>query len=163
MIPSGPDVALRAVGLALAGASMTFAVNMFWYGDGRVRVVGMEHLAIFAQPRGSATTGGRPAAPLIADPVDISAIGSLGEPQPAAAEPKKPEIFAARPDRVWLRVGGRIVAAGPGEEVEGLGKIGAIVRRDKAWTVLDDKGAVLIALPASANGVALFSKTRIFE
>ena len=45
---AGPEIALRAVGTALAGLSIAFAGYMLAYGGGKVRVNGMEHLAIFA-------------------------------------------------------------------------------------------------------------------
>ena len=50
----GHEIAFRAVGTALAGMSIAFAVYMLAYGGGKTRINGMEHLAIFAQPRGSA-------------------------------------------------------------------------------------------------------------
>ena len=54
MTPSTPDIALRAIGTALAGVSMTFAGLMLAFGGDEVRVFGIEHLAIFAKPRGPA-------------------------------------------------------------------------------------------------------------
>ena len=50
----GQEIVLRAVGTALAGLSVAFAGYMLAQGGGAVRVNGMEHLAIFAQPRGTA-------------------------------------------------------------------------------------------------------------
>jgi hypothetical protein len=166
MIPMRPDMALRAVGAATAGASMVFAGYMLAYGGGQIRVFGMEHLAIFAQPHG-AVIGGMlpPAAPAPSDGavVDMGPTGSVGEtvatPQPAA----RPEIVAARSDRVWLRIDGKIVAAAPGETVAGLGRIGAIVRRDGGWVVLDDNGTTLMTLAGSAKGAALFTRRLIFD
>ena len=52
MIAPGPEIWLRAVGTALAGVSIAFAGYMLAYGGGKVRVNGIDHLAIFAQPRG---------------------------------------------------------------------------------------------------------------
>ena len=49
----GTDVALRALGAALAGLSILFAAYMLADGGYKIRVNGMEHLAIFAQPRGA--------------------------------------------------------------------------------------------------------------
>ncbi len=57
MIAPGPEIWLRAVGTALAGVSLAFAGYMLAYGGGKVRVNGIDHLAIFAQPRGPATGG----------------------------------------------------------------------------------------------------------
>ena len=158
---AGIDVALRAVGTALASVSIAFAGYMLAYGDGKVRVVGMEHLAIFAQPRGPAIVAPPPPGGVTA--VDMAATGSVVEsaakPQPAS----RPEIIAARSDRAWLRIDGKIVAIAPGESVSGLGRIGAIVRRGGGWAVLDDKGATLLTLAGPANGAALFSRRLIFD
>ncbi len=166
MIPSGPDIALRAVGTALAGVSIAFAAYMLAYGDGRVRVLGMEHLAIFAQPRGSAIVGAPPPAPpqsANGTAIDMAATGSVAEGAPRPEPPARPEIVAARSDRVWLRTGGKIVAAQPGLDVAGLGRIGAIVRRGGGWVVLDDEGRTLLTLAGHANGAALFSRRLIFD
>jgi hypothetical protein len=158
----GIDVALRAVGTALASVSIAFAGYMLAYGGGEVRVVGMEHFAIFAQPRGAAIVAPQPQ-PSGVTAVDMAAIGSVGEsvakPQPAS----RPEVVAARSDRAWLRIDGKIVAIAPGENVSGLGRIGAIVRRGGGWTILDDKGATLLTLAGPANGAALFSRRMIFD
>jgi hypothetical protein len=53
MVPFGHEIAIRALGTALAGLSVVFAGYMLTQGGGRIRVNGMEHLAIFAQPRGT--------------------------------------------------------------------------------------------------------------
>ena len=166
----GQEIALRAVGTALAGMSMAFAVYMLAYGGGKTRINGLEHLAIFAQPRGSAT--GAPSAERTALPladgraaVDLATTGSLaasgGKDAPEARRPV--EIVAARADRVWLRIGGQLRSAVPGDSVPGVGRIGAIVARDGGWALLDDKGAALLAVTKGANGAALFARKRIFE
>jgi hypothetical protein len=165
----GPEIAIRAVGTALAGMSIAFAVYMLAYGGGKTRVNGLEHLAIFAQPRGSAR-GPHPAeqsAPPTANgraAIDMATTGSFtasGGKAPPEARPV--EIVAARADRVWLRIDGAIRSAVPGDSVAGLGHIGAIVARDGGWVVLDDKGAALLAVTKGANGAALFARNRIFE
>ena len=46
------ETVIRAVGMALASTSAAFAIYMLAYGAGKTRINGMEHLAIFAQPRG---------------------------------------------------------------------------------------------------------------
>ena len=166
MIPSGPDVALRAIGTALAGVSITFAGYMLAFGGGEIRVIGMDHLALFAQPRGSTIAPAAPAALLPvagATAVDTAPTGSVAESEPNPRPQARPQIVAARPDRVWLNTEGKIVAAGPGEEVAGLGRIGAIVRRDGGWAVLDDKGRTLTTLAGPANGAVLFSRNLIFD
>jgi len=164
---SGPEIAIRAVGTALAAMSISFAVYMLAYGDGKTRVNGLEHLAIFAQPRGNASgphPAKAPAPPAGRDVIDMEATGSFtafgGK---AAPEPPAVEIVAARADRVWLRIDGAIRSAVPGDSVSGLGHIGAIVARDGGWVVLDDKGAALLAVTKGANGAALFAHDRIFE
>src|SRR5271167_485695 len=163
----GHEIAIRAVGTALAGMSMAFAVYMLAYGGGKTRVNGLEHLAIFAQPRG--TAGGAPPAdglPPIAHgaAVDMATTGSFAASGgKAALEPRPVEIVAARADRVWLRIDGALRSAVPGDSVSGVGRIGAIVARDGGWVLLDDKGAALLAVTKGANGAALFARKRIFE
>jgi hypothetical protein len=165
----GHEIAIRAVGTALAGMSMAFAIYMLAYGGGKTRVNGLEHLAIFAQPRGSAPgphPAEGPAPPTAGSPaaIDMSTTGSTG-PAGGKAPPEPPpvEIVAARADRVWLRIDGAIRSAVPGDSVAGLGHIGAIVARDGGWVLLDDKGATLLAVTKRANGAALFARDRIFE
>jgi hypothetical protein len=153
MIGAGPEVALWAVGTALAGLSVAFASYMLAYGEGKVRVNGIEHLDIFAQPRGGGA--GAPSAP-----VDLETTGSLA-PQPAFAG--RPEIVAAGADRVWLRIGGSIRAAGVGETVPGVGRIAAIVPRNGGWALLNDEGETLFAVAKGSNGAALFGRKMIFE
>ena len=46
------ETVIRAVGMTLASLSAAFAMYMLAYGAGKTRINGMEHLAIFAQPRG---------------------------------------------------------------------------------------------------------------
>jgi hypothetical protein len=57
MIASGPEIWFRAIGTTPPGLSVAFAGYMLAYGGGKVRVNGIDHLAIFAQPRGPATAG----------------------------------------------------------------------------------------------------------
>jgi hypothetical protein len=154
----GTEVALRAVGTALAGLSVAFASYMLAFGEGKVRVNGLEHLALFAQPRGAAAPAG-PAPANAEPPVDLAATGSL-DPERV---PERPTIVAARPDRVWFKIDGAIRAAAPGDDVPGLGRIGAIIPRDGGFAVVDDKGATLLAVGSRANSAILFSHKRIFE
>ena len=164
MIAAGPEIWLRAVGTALAGFSIAFAGYMLAYGDGKVRVNGMEHLAIFAQPRGAATEGAAEVAPsdatLPADMPTGSIAGREADATPVAAPTR---MVAARRDRVWLMIGSALRSAGPSDEVPGVGRIGAIVQRDGGWALIDDKGATLMTLAKEANGAQLFSRSRIFE
>ena len=165
MAPANETV-IRAVGMALASLSAAFAMYMLAYGAGKTRINGMEHLAIFAQPRGP---GGvvRAAAPppetAASTAVDMAATGSVAASAGLATNPRPVEIVAAQADRVWLKIGGGIRMAAPGDDVAGLGRIGAIVPRNGGWTLLDDKGAELLGVAKGANGAALFTRSRIFE
>jgi hypothetical protein len=165
----GPEIAIRAVGTALAGLSIGFAVYMLAYGGGKTRVNGMEYLTIFAQPQrpaGEVSPVRPPAPPTVAGApvIDVATTGSLAASAGKATLDSRPvEIVAARADRVWLRIGGAIRAAAPGDSVAGVGRIGSIVARNGGWVVLDDKGATLLAVANSANGASLFARKKIFE
>ena len=164
------ETVIRAVGMALASLSMAFAMYMLAYGGGKTRINGMDHLAIFAQPRGAGNVvrdSARPSADA-SKPVDMEATGSLaastGQAMGQVAPTRRPvEIVAAEADRVWLKIDGAILMAAPGDTVAGLGRIGAIVARNDGWAVLDDKGQELLRLTKGANGASLFTRRRIFE
>jgi hypothetical protein len=163
---SGHETVIRAVGSTLAGLSAAFAIYMLAYGAGKTRVNGLEHLAIFAQPRGPGGAVRDPAAPSTdGDPaVDMAATGSLAASAGKGAMEARPvEIVAAQAGRVWLKIDGAIRTAAPGDSVAGVGRIGAIVARNGGWVLLDDKGAELLALAKGANGASLFARKRIFE
>ena len=160
------ETVIRAVGMALASLSMAFAMYMLAYGGGKTRINGMDHLAIFAQPRGPGNVVREPAPPSAdtSKPLDMEATGSLAASvSQAAPTPRPVEIVAADADRVWLKINGAILMAAPGDTVAGLGRIGAIVARNDGWAVLDDKGAELLVLSKGANGASLFTRRRIFE
>lgn len=156
------DIALRAIGTALAAISLAFAVYMLANGGGKLRVNGAEYLAIFAQPRGGAPAKPTDRHSLAAPaPIDLEATGSVA----GAAETPAPsvEIVAARADRVWFKIDDAIVAAAPGDEVPHVGHIAAIVPRDGGWAVLGDKGETLTALPKGANAAPLFARKLMFQ
>ena len=160
------ETVIRAVGMALASTSAAFAIYMLAYGAGKTRINGMEHLAIFAQPRGpgGAVRGPTPTSADGAPAVDLAATGSLAAPGGKAALGARPvEIVGAEADRVWLKIDGGIRVASPGETVAGLGRIGAIVARNGGWVLLDDRGKELLGVANGANGAALFTRRRIFE
>jgi hypothetical protein len=165
MAPANETV-IRAIGMALASVSAAFAMYMLAYGAGKTRINGMEHLAIFAQPRGPGGAVRDPASPS-ADPstaVDMAATGSVAASAGQVAPGARPiEIVAAQADRVWLKINGGIRVAAPGDNVAGLGRIGAIVARNDGWALLDDKGAELLRVAKGANGASLFTRSRIFE
>jgi hypothetical protein len=161
------ETVIRAVGMALASTSAAFAIYMLAYGAGKTRINGMEHLAIFAQPRGP---GGAVRGPTLppADgalaAVDMAATGSVAASAGQAATGARPtEIVAAEANRVWLKIDGAIRTAAPGDNVAGLGRIGAIVARNGGWVLLDDRGAELLSVAKGANGASLFTRRRIFE
>jgi hypothetical protein len=160
------ETMIRAVGMALASTSAAFAIYMLAYGAGKTRINGMEHLAIFAQPRGAGGAVRGPTLPPAdgAPAVDMAATGSVAaSASQAALEARPVEIVAAEADRVWLKIDGAIRMAAPGDNVAGLGRIGAIVARNGGWVLLDDKGAELLSIAKGANGASLFTRRRIFE
>jgi len=164
MIAPGPEIWLRAVGTALAGVSIAFAGYMLAYGGGKVRVNGIDHLAIFAQPRGPAGGGVTEIARAPESQPDDAPAGSSVDREADAEPDRRPaRIVAARPGRVWLMIGGAIRSAGPRDDVPGVGRIDAIVPRDGGWALLDDKGTTLLSVAKAANGAELFSRNRIFE
>jgi hypothetical protein len=137
---------------------------MIAHGGGRIRVNGMEHLAIFAQPRGSPAAVNALVLPTLSypeNPLDLTATGSLNAGfRPA---PSSVEIVGARADRVWLKIDCAIRAAAPGDDVPRVGHIASIVPREGGWALLDDHGATLLAVTKKANGAAMFARGRIFE
>jgi hypothetical protein len=156
------ETVIRAVGMALASLSAAFAMYMLAYGAGKTRINGMEHLAIFAQPRGpgGAVRGPTPPEGNAATAVDMAATGSVAG---LVTTPRPIEIVAAQADRVWLKIDGGIHIAAPGDNVAGLGRIEAIVARNGGWVLLDDKGGELLGVAKGANGASLFTRSRIFE
>jgi hypothetical protein len=160
------ETVIRAVGMALASTSAAFAIYMLAYGAGKTRINGMEHLAIFAQPRGPGGAVYDPASPPAdaSTAVDLAATGSLAASVGKPALGARPiEIVGAEADRVWLKIDGAIHPAAPGDNVAGLGRIGAIVPRNGGWVLLDDKGKELLSVAKGANGASLFTRKRIFE
>ena len=158
----GADVVLRALGAALAGLSISFAAYMIAFGGYRVRVNGMEHLAIFAQPRGPAHAT-PPEPPIILSPLDMTATGSFTPPADPRLKPRPVEGVAARADRAWLIIDGMIRVAAPGDDLPHLGHVAKITPRDGGWALLDEKGGTLLFVPKHANGAAMFSKRMIFH
>jgi len=153
---TAPEMWIRAVGTALAGVSVVFAGYMLAFGEGKVRVNGMDHLAIFAQPRSGSEIKRQGAADALPGAVVEGGSGTAPAPRPA-------RIVAAQPGRVWLMIGGAIRSAGPSDNVPGVGRIGAIVQRDGGWALLGDGGATLLSLAKEENGARLFSRGHIFE
>jgi len=164
MTAPGPDIWVRAIGTAIAAASVVFAGYMLAFGGGKVRVNGIEHLAIFAQPRGDSTSGVTEVAQIQENDVsDTGASPNSDRYNGAVHAPEPTRIVAARSDRVWLIIGGKIRSASPRSDVPGVGRIGAIVRRDGGWALLDDNGTTLLTVAKEANGAQLFSRSLIFK
>src|SRR5258708_22607710 len=96
----GNETVIRAVGMALASLSAAFAMYMLAYGAGKTRINGMEHLAIFAQPRGpgGAVRGPTPPETDGSTAVDMAATGSVAaSAAQAAAGPRPVDVRAAPP------------------------------------------------------------------
>ena len=160
----GFEIWLRAVGTALAGASILFAGYMVAFGEGKIRVNGMEHLAIFAQPRGQQPSDVAAIARLPNDkPLDETRVSSVRRVKESAPTPQPARIVAVRDDRVWLLIGGSIRSAAPHDEVPGVGRIGAIIQREGGWDFVDDTGKTLLTMAKEANGAPLFSHQMIVE
>lgn len=165
MILQGQEVALRAIGTALAGLSVAFAGYMIAYGGGRIRVNGVEHLAIFAQPRGPSAMKA-PVLPSMADAkwaLDTATTGSIAPNARPFSGRGPAEIVAARADRAWVRVGGVIRTVFPGDDVPEVGRIAAIAPRGEGWALIGAKGETLLTVPDRAGGAALLERKRIFE
>src|SRR5258708_9375802 len=103
----GNETVIRAVGMALASLSAAFAMYMLAYGAGKTRINGMEHLAIFAQPRGpgGAVRGSTPPEGNAATAVDMAATGSVANSSAQAVVGAPPlEIAADQADRVGRKL-----------------------------------------------------------
>ena len=169
MVP-GQEIAIRAVGTALAGMSMAFAIYMLAYGGGKTRINGLEHLAIFAQPRGSsgAASPAEGPAPPTADggaAVDMTTTGSFAASAGKAAPESRP-IFDPAIHMNATGFAGVTLDRRTGvhdREFVPIRQHLHIVARDGGWALLDDKGAALLAVTKAANGAALFARKRIFE
>jgi hypothetical protein len=106
------ETVIRAVGMALASTSAAFAIYMLAYGAGKTRINGMEHLAIFAQPRGPGGAVRGQTLPPAETAVDMAATGSVAASAGQATTAARPiEIVAAEADRVWLKIDGAIRTA----------------------------------------------------
>ncbi len=156
--------AARVIDLALIGASMFtaagavgFAGYMTLTGVGAPMILGMDHLAIFAQP-----SHPHHAETPQFGPVDMSPVGAIPHEKDHV---NGYALVGAQTRFAWLREGNRIFAVRPGEVVPRLGRIAAIEQRDGRWTLVDEKGAPMIVsaipdLAPSAGG--RFDKRMIF-
>ncbi len=159
------DIALVGAGVAMAVGSIVFAAAMLGQGDHPPRINGMQYLAIFAKPRGSAqprlaqspvvaataprvvgaTLDMTPTGAVARDAVDMAPTGSI--PRGAAGESNAPEtyrIIAIEPDMAWLSNGAEIRVVRPGDVAPGLGRIASIMQRDGRWALIGESGATLL-------------------
>jgi hypothetical protein len=91
----GQEIAIRAVGTALAGLSLAAAVQVLAYGGANTRVDSAERAAIFADMRGHRVEAS-PLEPPATPVIDMATTGSL----PAAGKPalhsRPAEMVAAK-------------------------------------------------------------------
>jgi len=168
------DIALVGAGVAAASASLAFAILMMAAEGGAPRVNGLEYLAIFAQPNGAAkpesagmmaeTRQGVRFADQRIDPLPTGSINKGGAIAPIRDDGF--HIIGGRSDLVWIRRGQTISAVRPGDIIDGLGRVGSIVRRGGNWVLLDSSGVTLPANGASAfagDAPSRLSRSLIFD
>jgi hypothetical protein len=151
------DLALIGGGVATAASAVAFAGYMTLSGDHEPYVIGMQHLAIFAQPSHRGYSSHEAAN------LDTNPIGAI--PPEIKDKVAGYSLVGAQPGLAWLREGNRIFSVHPGDEPPRLGRVAAIERRDGRWALVDGKGATLIVsslaeLPDSTAGK--FDKRMIF-
>ena len=146
------DFALIGGCLATTAGVVGFACYMTMSGEHPPLINGMQYLAIYAQPSHPHRAG-----------LDMNPLGSI--PSDAKSSVSGYQIVGAEAHFAWLREGDHIFAVRPGDDVPRLGKIGGVEQRDGRWTLLDEKGTVLLVsalvdLPSSTGG--RFDKRMIF-
>jgi hypothetical protein len=169
------DAALVCGGMAIAGASIAFASYMLVQPNRKPRINGMEYLAIFAQPKDSSrpaagSTAGRvaPQRRIAERKVDPTPTGSIARDirSPRVTD-ESFHIIGGQAGLVWLRKEETILAVRAGDVVAGLGRIGAITRRDGRWVLLDGNGVPLSTTddtaPAGEDPGERFSRSLIFD
>ena len=143
------NAVLGWAGVALAGASATFAFQMIvTRHDPLIR--DMQYLAIFAQPNSAASRRAPSSSPLLlaearpAPRIDYTPTASFEKNTRRAssgvfkAEMGGYEILGATEQAAWLRIGVDIVEVRRGQTVPGVGKILAIEGRDGTWRLVVD-------------------------
>jgi hypothetical protein len=128
----GQEIAIRALGTALAGLSLATAIHMLAYGGGKTRVSSAESVAVAARigrqtveaspvkPPATPTAAGAPV-------IDVAKAGLLPAAAGKPALRSQPvEIVAARTDRVWPRIDGAIRRAAPGDSANLGGRQAAL-------------------------------------
>jgi hypothetical protein len=146
--PSGLSVA----GTSLALASASFAGYMVANSPREPYFGGLEHLALFAQPAG----GKQPPASRSPAPLDMMPVGAI-----AAAPARSQSAVAPGPivrDHVLLGLSGTRALIGTplgpllfgtGDEIPGIGRVIAIERIPRGWSVLTEGGRI-VENPAAA-------------
>jgi hypothetical protein len=149
-------IAAAVCGIWLAAGSASFAGYMLTHTPQEPLVNGMQHLAIFGMPNGSAGWRTEPgvltsAAGGDAKEIDFSTTGSISKESrrqsptvefPATGGPLS--VIAGDHNVVWLRRGSAIMAAHVGDLVPGAGTIARIARGDQGWEPIGSDGAPLV-------------------
>ena len=162
------DIVLVGLGLTTAAGSATFAGVMLMRVDNAPSVNGLEYLSIFAKPNGSSRVVAEakaPSTPKVDTNIDWSPVGSVAPPRPTA----NPDyaLVGVRGDLAWVRRGTQILALRPGDELPGLGRVSAIVKRGGRWVVSAAGGTALLSMDAAsadpiASAAPSFSRAMIF-
>jgi len=140
------DIALISTGVAAAAGSALFAGVMVMRGDHNPPINGQEYLSVFAAPKGSVspsadstevadTPGAQPG-------IDLSPLGAIN--LPSTIDRGDYTLVSARSDLAWVRAGSNIFAVHPGDTLPNLGKVSAIIWGGGHWTVVSDRGEILL-------------------
>jgi hypothetical protein len=134
------EVALKLTGVSLAVASIAFASHMLSDPGHAPRIVGVEHLAIYARPARHNAPQIAAAAPPTG--IDYTPVGGIRKMAPGALLAGY-EILDAGADWALLRLPeGRIMRAPRGARIVGLGRVLDIERRGGKWAVVTERGLI---------------------
>jgi hypothetical protein len=174
------DISLVGCGLLTAFTSASFASYMLIQEAHGPFVRDMQYLALFARPRrssGSATDrvpDGNPGLASLSketpidSEVDMMPTGSISRASPAPSPTNLLRIVGGRPDVVYLSNGDAIRAVRVGDVIPGIGRVGAIAKREGGWTLLSDQGTPLFknefnTINQNIRGDTRFSRSLIFD
>lgn len=137
LLSNKSDAGLKLTSLALAGASLAFAISMTVSPPSRPQIHGMEHLSIYARPTRRSwetKTAGAPS-------IDYRPVGSLRK---SAAPPLTGyEILRAAPEGATLRTPeGRVARVSRGSRIAGLGLVLTIERQGTDWMIRTEAGVI---------------------
>jgi hypothetical protein len=155
------EKAMTFCGVAVAGTVAALACLQITVNDGKPKINGAEHLALFGRPKGQERGGiavasydtSRPQEKRMADEggggrpdVDFSTTASIGDgSEPERSERKDASVRPAErryriqrvtSDSAFLEARGRTIILRVGESVAGVGQLKAIVRRDGRWVAI---------------------------